>query len=99
MFVIEQPLPVAPAADSAENVLEEWNTLYDAYNEKSNNKSLKAKGKSKANGKGKDKQGYIPKPKNPKPAMKEHPAKMTPATTTRRWVIGRGIVLSILLSC
>ncbi|GKA89427.1 retrotransposon protein, putative, ty1-copia subclass [Tanacetum coccineum] len=28
-----------------------------------------------ANGKGKDKQVYIPKPKNPKPSAKEHPAK------------------------
>nr|GEZ28230.1 hypothetical protein [Tanacetum cinerariifolium] len=42
---------------------------------KSNKKSLKAKGKGKANGKGKDKQVYIPKPKNPKPATKEHPTK------------------------
>nr|GEW05271.1 hypothetical protein [Tanacetum cinerariifolium] len=146
MFVIGQPLPVAPA-DSAANVLAEWNALYDAYNEvaclmlgcmtpelhrqfenyspyemlqelksmfekqvgtigelhamlieyekglpkksktpqvmmikggkiqKSNKKSLKAKGKGKANGKGNDKQVYIPKPKNPKPAAKEHPAK------------------------
>nr|GEU32516.1 hypothetical protein [Tanacetum cinerariifolium] len=43
--------------------------------QKANKKSLKAKGKGKANGKGKDKQGYIPKPKNPKPSAKEHPAK------------------------
>nr|GEU77469.1 hypothetical protein [Tanacetum cinerariifolium] len=34
-----------------------------------------AKGKGKANGKGNDKQVYIPKPKNPKPSAKEHPAK------------------------
>ncbi|GJZ21560.1 retrotransposon protein, putative, ty1-copia subclass [Tanacetum coccineum] len=33
MFVIEQPLPAAPAADSAANVLLEWNAVYDAYNE------------------------------------------------------------------
>nr|GEX30883.1 hypothetical protein [Tanacetum cinerariifolium]GEX46668.1 hypothetical protein [Tanacetum cinerariifolium]GEX46674.1 hypothetical protein [Tanacetum cinerariifolium] len=33
MFVIEQPLPVPHAADSASNVLAEWNALYDAYNE------------------------------------------------------------------
>ncbi|GJS04558.1 retrotransposon protein, putative, ty1-copia subclass [Tanacetum coccineum] len=33
MFVIEQPLPAAPAADSAANVLVEWNAIYDAYNE------------------------------------------------------------------
>ncbi|GJZ18544.1 retrotransposon protein, putative, ty1-copia subclass [Tanacetum coccineum] len=32
-------------------------------------------GKGKANGNGKDKQFYIPKPKNPKPYAKEHPAK------------------------
>nr|GEV67016.1 retrotransposon protein, putative, Ty1-copia subclass [Tanacetum cinerariifolium] len=43
--------------------------------QKSNKKSLKAKGKDKANGKGKDKQVYIPKPKNPKSAAKEQPAK------------------------
>ncbi|GKA41393.1 retrotransposon protein, putative, ty1-copia subclass [Tanacetum coccineum] len=43
--------------------------------QKANNKSLKAKGKGKANGKGNDKQVYIPKPKNPKPSAKEHPAK------------------------
>nr|GEY58878.1 retrotransposon protein, putative, Ty1-copia subclass [Tanacetum cinerariifolium] len=42
---------------------------------KSNKKSLKAKGKGKVNEKGKDKQVYIPKPKNPKLAAKEHPAK------------------------
>ncbi|GJZ32376.1 retrotransposon protein, putative, ty1-copia subclass [Tanacetum coccineum] len=35
----------------------------------------KAKGKGKANGKGKYKQVYIPKPTNPKPSAKEHPAK------------------------
>nr|GFA56981.1 hypothetical protein [Tanacetum cinerariifolium] len=35
----------------------------------------KAKGKSKSNGKETDKQVYIPKPKNPKPSDKEHPAK------------------------
>ncbi|GKF56188.1 hypothetical protein Tco_0166528, partial [Tanacetum coccineum] len=33
MFVIEQPLPAAPADDSAANVLLEWNAVYDAYNE------------------------------------------------------------------
>nr|GEW88498.1 putative retrotransposon protein [Tanacetum cinerariifolium] len=151
------PIPPAPAADSATNVLAEWNALYDAHNkvaclmlgnqlehlgyvlpqdltiglilngltkdfarfvknynmhnmgktidelhamlieyekglpkraetpqvrmikggkiQKSNKKSLKAKGKGKANGKGKYKQVYIPKRKNPKPAAKEHPAK------------------------
>nr|GEX03363.1 hypothetical protein [Tanacetum cinerariifolium] len=43
--------------------------------QKANKRSLKAKGKGKTNGKGKEKQGYIPKPKNPKPAAKENPAK------------------------
>ncbi|GJU95663.1 retrotransposon protein, putative, ty1-copia subclass [Tanacetum coccineum] len=33
MFVIEQPIPPAPAANSKANVLAEWNALYDAYNE------------------------------------------------------------------
>ncbi|GKD43044.1 retrotransposon protein, putative, ty1-copia subclass [Tanacetum coccineum] len=188
MFVIEQPLPVTPAADSEAQVLSQWNAVYDAYNEVAclilgsmtpelhrqfENSSpydmikelksmfekqagverfnliqtfyackqeegkpvvayvLKMKGyveqlehlgyvlpqdlsvglilngltsdfvrfvrnynmhnmgkiideihallieyeKSKANGKGKDKQVYIPKPKNPKPSAKEHPAK------------------------
>ncbi|GKB19052.1 retrotransposon protein, putative, ty1-copia subclass [Tanacetum coccineum] len=177
MYVIEQPLPAAPAADSQAQVLSQWNAVYDAYNEvaclilgsmtpelhrqfensspydmikelksmfekqagverfdliqtfhackqeegkpvaayvlqmkgyvdqlerlglyvlpqessivetpqvmmiksgkiqKANKKSLKAKGKGKANGKGNDKQVYIPKPKNPKPSAKEHPAK------------------------
>ncbi|GKB44607.1 hypothetical protein Tco_0889549 [Tanacetum coccineum] len=32
MYVIEQPIPPAPAADSAANVLAEWNAVYDAYN-------------------------------------------------------------------
>ncbi|GKC95659.1 retrotransposon protein, putative, ty1-copia subclass, partial [Tanacetum coccineum] len=43
--------------------------------QKAKKKSLKAKGKGKANGKENDKQVYIPKPKNPKPSAKEHPAK------------------------
>nr|GEU77440.1 retrotransposon protein, putative, Ty1-copia subclass [Tanacetum cinerariifolium] len=33
MFVIEQPLPTAHAADSEAQVLGQWNTVYDAYNE------------------------------------------------------------------
>nr|GEV17673.1 retrotransposon protein, putative, Ty1-copia subclass [Tanacetum cinerariifolium] len=49
--------------------------IKDGKIQKANKKSLKAKGKGKTNGKGKDKQDYIPKPKNPKPAAKEHPAK------------------------
>ncbi|GKF72577.1 zinc finger, CCHC-type containing protein [Tanacetum coccineum] len=43
--------------------------------QKANKKSLKAKGKCKAISNGKDKQVYIPKPKNSKPSAKEHPAK------------------------
>nr|GEV74505.1 hypothetical protein [Tanacetum cinerariifolium] len=33
MYAIEHPLPVAHGADSAANVLVEWNAIYDAYNE------------------------------------------------------------------
>nr|GEW71987.1 hypothetical protein [Tanacetum cinerariifolium] len=33
MFVIEQPIPPAPVANSAANVLAKWNALYDAHNE------------------------------------------------------------------
>ncbi|GKA81883.1 retrovirus-related pol polyprotein from transposon TNT 1-94 [Tanacetum coccineum] len=33
MFVIEQPIPLAPTVDSAANVLTEWNAVYDAHNE------------------------------------------------------------------
>ncbi|GKE07500.1 zinc finger, CCHC-type containing protein [Tanacetum coccineum] len=42
--------------------------------QKCNKKSLNTKGKGKGKCKGKDK-SYIPKPKNPKPSAKEHPAK------------------------
>ncbi|GJR79197.1 APOBEC/CMP deaminase [Tanacetum coccineum] len=42
--------------------------------QKANKKFFNAKGKGKGKGKGKDK-SYIPKPKNPKPSAKEHPAK------------------------
>ncbi|GJZ18002.1 retrotransposon protein, putative, ty1-copia subclass [Tanacetum coccineum] len=43
--------------------------------QKANKKSLKTKGKNNFNGKGKDKEVYIPKPKNPKPTAMERPAK------------------------
>ncbi|GKC59331.1 retrotransposon protein, putative, ty1-copia subclass [Tanacetum coccineum] len=33
MYVIEQPLPATPAANSEVNVMLEWNAIYDAYNE------------------------------------------------------------------
>ncbi|GJW78140.1 hypothetical protein Tco_0139822 [Tanacetum coccineum] len=33
MYVIEQPIPPAPAVDFAANVLAEWNAVYDAHNE------------------------------------------------------------------
>ncbi|GJV59675.1 retrotransposon protein, putative, ty1-copia subclass [Tanacetum coccineum] len=42
--------------------------------QKANKKSLNAKGKGKGKGKGKD-ISYIPKPYNPEPSSKEHPAK------------------------
>nr|GEY72624.1 hypothetical protein [Tanacetum cinerariifolium] len=34
MYVTEQPIPPALTADSAANVLAEWNAVYDAHNEK-----------------------------------------------------------------
>nr|GEU53523.1 hypothetical protein [Tanacetum cinerariifolium] len=74
MFVIEQPIPFAPVANSEANVLAEWNAIYDAYNEVACF-MLGTRGKGKVNGKGKDKQVYIPKPKNSKPTAKERPAK------------------------
>ncbi|GJY10416.1 zinc finger, CCHC-type containing protein [Tanacetum coccineum] len=114
MFVIEQSIPPAPAADSEANgkpvvdyVLKMKGYLYqleclsyvlpqdlsvglilngltsDFAGFKANKKSVKAKGNGKANGKGKDKQGYIPKAKNPKPTAKEHPTKDDTATTAR----------------
>nr|GEU57090.1 retrovirus-related Pol polyprotein from transposon TNT 1-94 [Tanacetum cinerariifolium] len=33
MYVVEQPLPTTPTADSTANVLAECNAIYDAYNE------------------------------------------------------------------
>ncbi|GJX29926.1 hypothetical protein Tco_0238005 [Tanacetum coccineum] len=33
MYVIEQPLPATPVADSEAQVLSQWNAVYDAYNE------------------------------------------------------------------
>ncbi|GJV11523.1 zinc finger, CCHC-type containing protein [Tanacetum coccineum] len=33
MYVIEQPLPAAPVADSQAQVLSQWNAVYDAYND------------------------------------------------------------------
>ncbi|GKA45588.1 retrotransposon protein, putative, ty1-copia subclass [Tanacetum coccineum] len=142
MYVIEQPLPAAPAADSQAQVLSQWNAVYDAYNEVAclilgsmtpelhrqfeNSspydmiKELKSMFEKQAGverfdliqtfhackqeeGKPvaayviqmkgyvdqlerlgymlpqdlieKDKQVYIPKPKNPKPSAKEHPTK------------------------
>ncbi|GJR67423.1 retrotransposon protein, putative, ty1-copia subclass [Tanacetum coccineum] len=127
MYVIEQPLPAAPATNSEANVLLEWNAIYDAYNEIKGyvdqlehlgymlpqdlvvglilndltkdfaefvrNYNMHNMGKTigelramlieyekglpkKADTpQGSDKQVYIPKPKNPKPSAKEHPAK------------------------
>ncbi|GKE27168.1 retrotransposon protein, putative, ty1-copia subclass [Tanacetum coccineum] len=42
---------------------------------KANKKSLNAKGQNKVKGKGKDKNVYIPKPKNPKPTAMKRPSK------------------------
>nr|GEV65493.1 hypothetical protein [Tanacetum cinerariifolium] len=84
LFVIEQPISLASPTDF-EYLCN--GMRYMIHNEvaclmlgsgkiqKSNKKSLKAKGKGKANGKGNDKQVYISKPKNPKPYAKEHPTK------------------------
>ncbi|GJZ13012.1 hypothetical protein Tco_0548242 [Tanacetum coccineum] len=33
MFIIEQPIPPAAPANSAAQVLAEWNAIYDVYNE------------------------------------------------------------------
>ncbi|GKG47498.1 retrotransposon protein, putative, ty1-copia subclass, partial [Tanacetum coccineum] len=49
--------------------------IKDGKIQKSNKKSLTAKGKGKANGKGKDTKVYIPKPKNSKSSAKENPSK------------------------
>ncbi|GJT95932.1 hypothetical protein Tco_1091450 [Tanacetum coccineum] len=79
MYVIEQPIPLLLQ-------LAEWNAVKCVINEelismfkkqageKANKKSQNTKGKGKGKGKGKDK-SYVPKPKNPKPNAKEHPAK------------------------
>ncbi|GKA13373.1 retrotransposon protein, putative, ty1-copia subclass [Tanacetum coccineum] len=123
MYVIEQPLPVAPAVDSEAQVQFENSSPYNMIKElkamfekqarverfdliqtfhackQEEGKPVAAYviqtkgyvdqlerlgyvlpqdlivGKGKANGKGRDKQFYIPKPKNPKPSTKEHPAK------------------------
>nr|GEY45056.1 retrotransposon protein, putative, Ty1-copia subclass [Tanacetum cinerariifolium] len=78
LFVIEQPLPAAPTADSEEQV---WTAtpqvtmIQGGRIQKANKKSLNAKGKGKGKGKGKDNPVYILKPKNPKPSAKEHLAK------------------------
>ncbi|GJX31434.1 hypothetical protein Tco_0241289 [Tanacetum coccineum] len=50
-------------------------TIQGGRIQKANKKSLNAKGKGKGKGKGKDKPVCIPKPENPKPFAKEHPAK------------------------
>ncbi|GJY02947.1 formin-like protein 5 isoform X1, partial [Tanacetum coccineum] len=51
---------------------------------KANKKSLKVKGKGKANDKGKDKQVYIPKPKNHKPFAKSKQLKDDACPNTAR---------------
>ncbi|GJV80382.1 retrotransposon protein, putative, ty1-copia subclass [Tanacetum coccineum] len=93
MYVIEQPIPPTPAADSVANdlsvglilngltsdfagfaVTPQVIAIQGGRIQKANKKSQNAKGKGKGKGKGKDK-SYVPKPKNPKPNAKEHPAK------------------------
>ncbi|GJZ33989.1 retrovirus-related pol polyprotein from transposon TNT 1-94, partial [Tanacetum coccineum] len=61
--------------------------------QKANKKSLKA------NGKGKDKQVYIPKPKNPKPSAKEHPAKDDTCHHCKEVGHWKGNCMYILRSC
>nr|GFA27832.1 hypothetical protein [Tanacetum cinerariifolium] len=71
LFDIEQPISLASPTDS-EYLCSEMQ--YMIHNDVAC-LMLGTKGKGKANGKRKDKQVYIPKPKNPKPSAKEHPAK------------------------
>ncbi|GJV74786.1 retrotransposon protein, putative, ty1-copia subclass [Tanacetum coccineum] len=83
LFVIEQPLPAAPAADSEamrKGLPKKAATLQvmaiqGGRIQKAIKKSLNAKGKVKGKGKGKDKPVYILKPKNLKSSAKEHPVK------------------------
>ncbi|GJW19278.1 retrotransposon protein, putative, ty1-copia subclass [Tanacetum coccineum] len=74
-------------------------TIQGGRIQKANKKSLKAKGKGNSKGKGKDKQVIIPKPRNPKPSAKEHPAKDDACHYCKEVVIGKGIVMFTLLSC
>ncbi|GKC23925.1 hypothetical protein Tco_1026075, partial [Tanacetum coccineum] len=71
--------------------------IQDGRIQKANKKSLNAKGKGKGKGKGKDNVISISiKPLNL--LLKSTRQRMMPATTTKRWVIGRGIVMLTLLS-
>ncbi|GJU74721.1 retrotransposon protein, putative, ty1-copia subclass [Tanacetum coccineum] len=69
LFVIKQPISLASPTDS-EYLCS--GMRYMIHNEVA---CLMLGSKGKTNGKGKDKQVYIPKPKNPKPSAKEHPDK------------------------
>ncbi|GJT12586.1 retrotransposon protein, putative, ty1-copia subclass [Tanacetum coccineum] len=101
IFVIKQPLPAAPAADSNAQVLSEWNAIYDAHNEGVPKKAetsqvmmikvgkiQKANNKSlKVKGKGKaNGKGKDKQVYIPKPSAKSTQLRMTPAATTRRWL-------------
>ncbi|GKC52043.1 hypothetical protein Tco_1074788 [Tanacetum coccineum] len=69
--------------------------------QKANKKSLKAKGKGKGKGKGKARERITVislSVKRLNLLLKSTRQRITPATTTKRWVIGRGIVLLTLLS-
>ncbi|GJZ99478.1 retrotransposon protein, putative, ty1-copia subclass [Tanacetum coccineum] len=81
---LEQPLAATPATNSEANVLLEWNEIYDAYNETIGElhamlieyeKGLPKKAETPQVNWERNKQVYIPKPKNPKPSAKEHPTK------------------------
>ncbi|GJV88839.1 retrotransposon protein, putative, ty1-copia subclass [Tanacetum coccineum] len=65
--------------------------------QKDNKKSLNGKAKGKGKSKGKDK-SYIPKPKNPKPSAKEHPAKDDVCHHCKEVGHYRGIILLTLLT-
>ncbi|GJY54054.1 putative RNA-directed DNA polymerase [Tanacetum coccineum] len=69
--IVAKTKPISPAPPTDSEYLRSG-MRYMIHNEVA---CLMLGSKGKANGKGKDKQVYIPKPKNPKPYAKEHPAK------------------------
>ncbi|GJS76889.1 retrotransposon protein, putative, ty1-copia subclass [Tanacetum coccineum] len=90
LFVIEQPISLAPPTDS-----EYLRSGMRGKIQKANKKSLNAKGKNKVKGKGKDKKVYIPQPKNLSLLLWSPQLRMMPATTARSHYapsITRGVV-------